>query len=253
MNKAARSNAALKAAKTRRARRHARQTMAPVLVREYLERVDGSILKEYRATVKQLIHRHGGVYALYKGDRLYYAGLAGNLMGRVNTHLKDRHARKWDRFSVYLTSSDDHIRPLEALLLRIADPDGNRVQGRLRGAKDLGRTLSNLMSDSDANRRARLIGGRFARRRRRANLSAVEGSLGLSGLLDRRMRLIATYKGQEYRASLLKTGRIRYDGKLYDSPSLAAKAIVGRPVSGWRFWRYRKGRANWVRLEEIRR
>jgi hypothetical protein len=85
------------------------------------------------------------------------------------------------------------------------------------------------------------------------SLEGLRGSLGLAGLIDRKIALVAHYKDAKYRASLLQSGRIRSGGKLYDSSSLAAKAIVGRPVSGWKFWRYQKGRANWVRLEEIRR
>jgi type I restriction-modification system DNA methylase subunit len=36
--------------------------------------------------------RRHGVYALYRGNRLYYVGLASNLRSRLNTHLRDRHA-----------------------------------------------------------------------------------------------------------------------------------------------------------------
>jgi hypothetical protein len=222
-------------------------------VREFLERVNGKVLDEYRATIKQLIHGHAGVYALYKGEKLYYVGLARNLMSRVNTHLKDRHTRKWDRFSVYLTTENNHIRPLEALLLRIVSPEGNRVGGKLAGAKDIGRQLNTMMSDSDANKRARLIGGTVARRRRKTTLSAVRGSLGLAGLLERRMSLIGHYKGEKYRASILKSGRIRYKGRLFNSPTSAAKAIVGRIVNGWKFWTYQKTRGEWVPLGEFRR
>lgn len=223
------------------------------LVREFLERVNGKVLDEYRATVKQLIHGHAGVYALYKGDKLYYVGLARNLMNRVNAHLKDRHTRKWDRFSVYLTSDNEHMRPLEALVLRIVEPEGNRVRGKLKNARDIGRSLSTMMADSDANRRALLIGGVVARRRRRTNLSAVRGSLGLAGLLDRRVTLIGHYKGKKYRASLLKSGMIRFGGKLYNSPTWAARAVTGKAANGWKFWNLREGRADWVPLESIRR
>lgn len=91
------------------------------IVREFVEGISGKVLEQYRPLIGQLIKRRAGVYALYKNDRLYYVGLASNLMARVNGHLKDRHKGKWDRFSVYLTIADSHIRPLEALLLRIVD------------------------------------------------------------------------------------------------------------------------------------
>ena len=73
------------------------------LFTEYLERVSGKLLEdEYRGAIGALIKGHAGIYALYKGERLYYVGLATNLMGRVKQHLKDRHAKRWDKFSVYL-------------------------------------------------------------------------------------------------------------------------------------------------------
>ena len=73
----------------------------PGVVTAYLEHVSGLMLEEpYRAEVAKLIRGHAGVYALYKRDKLYYVGLATNLMPRVKQHLKDRHARKWETFSV---------------------------------------------------------------------------------------------------------------------------------------------------------
>jgi len=76
-------------------------------------------------------------YALYKGKDLYYVGLAKNLRSRLHGHLKDRHAEAWDRFSVYLTQGDEHLKELESLVLRIAAPTGNRVAGKFIGARDL--------------------------------------------------------------------------------------------------------------------
>jgi len=42
--------------------------------------------------------------------KLQYVGLAGSLQGRLKTHLHDRHKDSWDRFSVYLTITDSHLR-----------------------------------------------------------------------------------------------------------------------------------------------
>lgn len=141
------------------------------IVDEYLERVSWRVLEEYRQNLKAMIHGYAGVYALYKGEKLYYVGLARSLMNRVNQHLKDRHKSKWDAFSVYLTSDGDHMRPLESLVLRIVSPDGNKVTGKLRGAKDLARQLKRDMSSVDANNRAMLLGGRHLQQRRRATTS----------------------------------------------------------------------------------
>lgn len=111
------------------------------IVKEFLEQMSWRVLQDYRPLIGDRIKGHGGVYALYKSERLYYVGLASNLMARVNNHLKDRHKGKWDRFSVYLTVDNDHIRPLEALLLRIINPEGNKVRGRLTGARNLSSPL----------------------------------------------------------------------------------------------------------------
>src|SRR6266849_5764723 len=101
------------------------------IVSAYLENDSGAVLERYPKITKDLIQGNSGVYALYKGERLYYIGLANNLRSRVKTHLKDRHSRKWDRFSVYLTTMREHIKPLESLMLRVAAPPGNRVRGKL--------------------------------------------------------------------------------------------------------------------------
>ncbi|MCO5096631.1 MAG: DUF2924 domain-containing protein [Rhodocyclaceae bacterium] len=222
------------------------------IVRGFFERVSWKVLDKYRPIVKQMIRGHAGVYALYKGERLYYIGLASNLMGRVNHHLKDRHAGKWDRFSVYLTTENAHIRPLEALMLRVINPAGNRVTGRLTGAQDMVRQLKRKMDDSQRNETASLLGGRFVTHRRRSKTRSSKGTLVLSGLVERSMRLVANYKGERYTASLRRDGHISYKGKLYDSPSSVAKVVIGRAANGWQFWTYRKGKA-WVRLAELRR
>jgi hypothetical protein len=54
-----------------------------------------------------------GVCAYRKG-KLYYSGLASDLRGRLRWHLRDRHAQRWDTFSVYLTIGDKHLRELES-------------------------------------------------------------------------------------------------------------------------------------------
>jgi len=225
------------------------------LVREYLERVSGRMLEDqYRPLIAGLIRGHAGVYALYKGERLYYVGLAINLMSRVKHHLKDRHKKRWDKFSVYLTSQGAHIKPLESLMLRIALPTGNRVKGRMPGAVDMARALSRSMVEADATRRATLLGGVFQRNRVRRKTARAAGSLVLAGLVDRRVALRAQFKGAAYRASLLKNGHVSYLRKHYVSPTAAAKRIVGRSVNGWRFWKYRHPQKRiWVELRELRR
>src|SRR3954467_12064789 len=107
----------LKAARTRKLR--ARRTQ---LVCQQLELISSRVLEEHQDIIKQYTRGRNGVYALYKGAKLYYVGLATNLRGRLKQHLKDRHRGLWDRFSVYLTIGDHHIKEMESLLLRITRP-----------------------------------------------------------------------------------------------------------------------------------
>jgi hypothetical protein len=221
------------------------------LLLEYLESVSGRILEAYPAAIRQMIRGRAGVYALYRQDRLYYVGLASNLMGRIKTHLKDRHHGLWDRFSVYLTAHDEHVKELESLVLRIVAPGGNRVKGKFSHASNLIKDLDATLRGYDADRRAQLLGGAVARRRRRAKAKQWKGTKALAGMNERRVALRAFYKGKTYKASWRKDGVITYGGKRFRSPSAAANAILGRSGNGWHFWHYKSGR-NWVRLQNIR-
>lgn len=230
--------------------RHPKQN---AIVREYLERVSWQVLDQYRPIVRDLIRGHSGVYALYRKEQLYYVGLARNLMGRVAHHLKDRHSKRWDRFSVYLTADNEHIRPLEALLLRIIDPGGNRVKGRLRGARDLNLALNRSVTDADADRRAMLLGGNVARQRRKRKTSKIAGSVALAGLVERPLALVAKFKGVTYRARLRRDGRILFQSRLYATPTAAAKAAIHRAVNGWLFWTIRGPNRSRPPLASLRR
>ena len=65
-----------------------------------------------------------------------------NLRGRLAHHLKDRHHDSWNRFSVYLTIGDSHLRELESLILRIVKPAGNKQKGKFAKSEDLRRRLT---------------------------------------------------------------------------------------------------------------
>ena len=97
------------------------------LVLQHLEDISWRVLEDYLQVIKDMIRGRAGVYALYRRKKLYYVGLATNLMGRLKSHLKDRHHGSWDRFSVYLTMKDEHMKELESLLLRIVNPVGNKT------------------------------------------------------------------------------------------------------------------------------
>lgn len=223
------------------------------LVVQHLEGISGRILDDYPELLRQMMRRRAGVYSLYRRGRLYYVGLAGNLMSRLQMHLKDRHHGVWDRFSVYFTVRDDHIKEMESLLLRITKPAGNKQGGKFVASENLLSTLNRLMSDTDADRRARLLGGYVVRRRRRAKAARARGTRILAGVVDRRIPLRARHKKRQYKATLRKDGSVRFARSTFGSPSAAARAALGRSCNGWWFWRFRNERGEWVPLEILRR
>lgn len=62
----------------------------------------------------------------------------------------------------------------------------------------------------------------------------------------------ATYKGQLY-AGVVAEGSLVVQGKRFTSPTSAAVAITGSPVSRWRFWEcLLPGRKQWKLIVELR-
>lgn len=239
-----------------------------VLVREYIEKMSGSILEEqYRGQLANLIRGHAGIYALYHGDALYYVGLATDLMRRVRQHLKDHHQGKWDRFSVYLTSRDEHIKPLESLLLRVFQPAGNSQRGKLPDAVDRKRLLESMMRSHDAQKRSALLHKRTpatavcktpparktAAKTRTASIAALVRRADKGETLDRAIPLQAHYKGKRFHAVMNKDGSVRYDGTRYSSLSAAGGAVTGRSCNGWHFWRVCDASGEWVVMDNFRR
>ena len=95
------------------------------LVTQHLEMISRNLLDKYQDVIRQYVRGRHGIYALYNNGKLYYVGLASNLRNRLRHHLNDRHGQSWDRFSVYLTIGDSHMKELESLFLRIFKPAGN--------------------------------------------------------------------------------------------------------------------------------
>lgn len=225
------------------------------LVTQHLEDISWSVLEAYPEMIRELIKGRAGVYALYRRKNLYYVGLASNLMGRLKSHLRDRHNGKWDRFGVYLTVSNEHMKELESLMLRIASPPGNRTGGKFARSENLRNSLNRKMSDADADRRAILLGGSVARRRQRVKTRKPGKSVTkLKLVMERRIPLRGWHREYEYSGSLRRDGRIGHGGKTYDSPTEAAKAATGlKRCNGWRFWHYKNDRKEWVPLRQLRR
>ena len=229
------------------------------LVTGYIEHVSSKVFSDYSNELTGFVAKKHGIYALYKGNHLYYVGLASNLRGRVKQHLRDKHSGKWDKFSVYLVRKVDHIRELEALILRVVDPKGNTQRGRLRDADDLKPILKDKIRKVQASELESLIGKvKYSRSRRIPNARTstpkrAKGEPPLAGLVSKRFAIRREYKGYLYKAHVLKSGWISFDGGKYRTPSAAAAQIItSRYPNGWTFWRYRNSKGEWVPLKNLR-
>jgi excinuclease UvrABC nuclease subunit len=100
------------------------------LVFQYVEKISRELLERYRQVIRDIARGKHGIYALYKDERIYYVGLASNLRQRLGHHLRDRHKKTWNRFSIYLTTSSENLKDLESLFLRIFKPKGNTKVGK---------------------------------------------------------------------------------------------------------------------------
>lgn len=225
------------------------------LVCQHLENISRAALEEHQDIIRQYVRGRQGVYALYRKGKLYYVGLAANLRNRLKQHLRDRHGQSWDRFSVYLTIGDHHLRELEALMLRVMKPVGNKQKGQFAKSEDLRRHFrralkENVLADLD---------GLFAEVRRpvrkTASVPAEEGGRRpvLAEYSNRPKTLRARFKGKTLHASVHKTGLIWFDGKHFTSPSVAAAHACKRiSCNGWVFWHYQRAPGDWVALDTLR-
>ena len=205
--------------------------------------------------IRSYVRGRQGIYALYRRNQLYYVGLASNLRIRLKHHLRDRHKGIWDRFSVYLTIGDSHLKELETLILRTVKPRGNSQTGKFLKSENL---RGRLARDLRVKHRAEvnwLIGRATAPtvRRTRQKMERQKGQPVLSGYFNRSTRLRAIYRGEVVFARIRRNGFICYKNKDYGSPSLAGSAVVKRSCNGWTFWKYERAPGDWVFLNEVRR
>jgi hypothetical protein len=134
-----RVKAAKKAWKTRKARRSTKGA----LIKGMSRRLPSEILESevFTEQLKSMMRRYAGIYALYRGKRLYYVGLTRNLLGRIRWHLKDRHKGKWDSFTIFRIQRVRYLKDIETLITHLIDTPGNKVKGNLPRDADFNRVL----------------------------------------------------------------------------------------------------------------
>jgi hypothetical protein len=223
------------------------------LVCQHLENFSREALEKYQDIIKNYVRRRHGIYALFREKRLSYVGLASNLRNRLKHHLKDRHAQTWDRFSVYLTIKDEHLHELEALVLRIAAPKGNRQSGKFIRSQDLRPEFKRAINKFHQKEMKSI----FGQQEKDILIQEEKTKKGrkpiLAPYVKKRFEIRFRYKSKLHKATVRKDGKISYKGRIYNSPSLAGQAVIGRSCNGWTAWKYERAPGDWVRLNELRK
>jgi len=223
------------------------------LVCQHLENISSKALEDYQKIIRDFVRGRHGIYSLYKKGKLYYVGLASNLRTRLKHHLRDRHKKLWDRFSVYLIIKDRHLKELETLVLRIASPKGNRQAGKFVHSEDLKRIFRREI----VKYQRKALSGIFADEIKKTKIPKVKIKRGrqstLAPYVSKAFKVRCYYKGKRYVARVRSNGIINYGGNLFTSPSLAGKAVVKHPVSGWGLWYYQRSPGEWVKLTNLRK
>ncbi|MCX6142257.1 MAG: DUF2924 domain-containing protein [Ignavibacteriales bacterium] len=228
------------------------------LVKGNLERISSKVFDFYHDEITKLVRRQHGVYALYKKNRLYYVGLAKNLRGRVKHHLRDRHASKWDSFSLYLIHNVNYLRELESLLVHITKPKGNIARGHFARSENLLKDLGSMMAQRDRNRREEMLAGGIrykASNKKKHGRKRARGKSKdpvLQGMFSKGTELRKEFLGKMHKARVDAAGRVRFKGKVFNSPSHAAWAVTGRPTNGWSFWSFKDKDGTWKKLDVLR-
>lgn len=230
-------------------------TRAP-LVCQHLENLSRLVLEKYQIIIRNYVRNREGVYALYRRGKLYYVGLASDLQWRLKHHLKDRHGESWDRFSIYLTIGDKHLKELESLLLRVIQPKprGNKQSGRFLSSENLRRKFKKDIKQLQHHELQSLIGGKefFKTKTRRALADDSNGPELSRYLKGHGFQLRASHKGKTLKARVRRDGQIRFRSKLYKSPSAAGSSAIGHACNGWRFWKFERAPSDWVALSKLR-
>ncbi len=221
------------------------------LITQKLEKVSKLVFEKYAKELADLIGSKHGVYALYNEDELYYVGKAKDLRRRITQHMKDRHLAKWTHFSLYLTKKSSHIDEIESILIRIANPKGNKIKPKGKLDNAIKKALEKLIKERHAEELRNLFpGGKKSKKK-----TPMRGGQrpDLNAYFSKARPLSVTYKGKDYSATLLKNGKIKFKNKVYTSPTAAAKKIVTRrTVNGWTFWFVQNEDGDWVKLSTLK-
>jgi hypothetical protein len=124
-----------------------KRTTKGALIKGMTKKLPSEILGNpvFKKRLKEIMKGYSGIYALYRKDRLYYVGLTTNLFGRINWHLKDRHAGKWDSFAIFRIKRVSYLRDIETLITHLVKVPGTRIKGKVPRDADINRILRDIL------------------------------------------------------------------------------------------------------------
>jgi hypothetical protein len=124
-----------------------KKTTKGALIKGMSKKLPSEILSNpvFKKRLKEIMKGYSGIYALYRKDRLYYVGLTTNLFGRINWHLRDRHAGKWDSFAIFRIKRVRYLKDIETLITHIVKVPGNRVKGKVPRDADINHILREIL------------------------------------------------------------------------------------------------------------
>jgi len=112
-------------------RKNKKKKQREPLVDSHINGLSVSVIERHRSAFRKFLGSgRSGIYVLRKNREIYYVGLASSLRVRLPQHLKDHLKGKWDEFDMYVIRKGKvkYIPELEALLIRVAKPDGNKAE-----------------------------------------------------------------------------------------------------------------------------
>lgn len=114
------------------------------LVKGFLEKKDRTGFELLLPKYREVIGDSSGIYALYKGKKLYYVGIATDLLQRVYWHMRDKHRNRWDKVSFFVIDKHKYSKDIETVILRIFEPKGNGTRGKFEGHYELQDKLNKI-------------------------------------------------------------------------------------------------------------
>jgi len=230
------------------------------LVCQHLEKVSMTAIEKHQDIIKQFIRNRHGIYALYNKNKLIYVGLATDLRRRLKHHLHDRHAKSWNRFSVYLTIGDDKLKELETLTLRISNPTNNIQTGKFLRSEDLKKKFKNRIKQKQKEELINIFEEDIEEdikqeTTKKSNTIKTTGRKPvLSDYFSHPMKIKMKLKNKTYYGKVLKNGIIVVNKRRFNSPSLAGRYICKKYTpDGWYVWKYERAPGEWVLINELRK